>query len=137
MNNQDSAEANTLLHLIGDIERISDHSLNIMGSAEEMHEKKLSFSADAKNELSVMVGAINEILDLTLETLKNNDMDSAIMVEPLEQVVDYLKEKLRKRHIKRLSSGDCTIEMGFILSDLLTTLERVSDHCSNIAACLL
>ena len=137
MTNEDSAEANTLLHLIGDIERISDHSLNIMGSAEEMHEKKLEFSAEAKNELSVMVGAINEILDLTLESFKNGDMDSAIMVEPLEQVVDYLKEKLRKRHIKRLSSGDCTIEMGFILSDLLTTLERVSDHCSNIAACLL
>ncbi len=137
MTNEDSAEANTLLHLIGDIERISDHSLNIMGSAEEIHDKKLNFSAEAKNELFVMVGAINEILDLTLETFKNNDMDSAIMVEPLEQVVDHLKDKLKKRHIKRLSSGDCTIEMGFILSDLLTTLERVSDHCSNIAACLL
>ena len=137
MTNEDSAETNTLLHLIGDIERISDHSLNVMGSAEEIHDKKLQFSAEAKNELSVMVGAINEILDLTLETFKNNDMDSAIMVEPLEQVVDYLKDKLKKRHIKRLSNGDCTIEMGFILSDLLTTLERVSDHCSNIAACLL
>lgn len=137
MNNEDSAEANTLLHLIGDIERISDHSLNIMGSAEEIRDKKLSFSAEAKNELAVMVGAINEILDLTLNTFKNDDMDSAIMVEPLEQVVDYLKDKLKKRHIKRLSAGECTIEMGFILSDLLTTLERVSDHCSNIAACLL
>ncbi len=137
MTEEDSTESNKLLHLIGDIERISDHALSIVGSAAEINEKKLQFSAEAKQELDVLVSAVNEILDITLEAFKNNDLDKAITVEPLEQVVDYLKEKLRKHHIKRLRKNECTIEMGFIQSDLLTDLERISDHCSNIAVCLL
>ena len=137
MTEEDSTESNKLLHLIGDIERISDHALSIVGSAAEVHDKKLAFSAEAKMELDVLISAVNEILDITLESFKNNDLDKAITVEPLEQVVDYLKEKLRKHHIKRLRKNECTIEMGFIQSDLLTDLERISDHCSNIAVCLL
>ena len=135
--NDDSKEANTLLHLIGDIERISDHSLNVLATAEELHSKKQEFSSEAKSELAIMIKAVDEILDLSLLTFKNNDLDSAVMVEPLEQVVDYLKEHLKKRHIARLSTGECTIELGFMLSDLLTNLERISDHCSNIAACII
>ncbi len=133
----DSKEANTLLHLIGDIERISDHSLNVLATAEEIHSKKQEFSSEAKSELAIMIKAVDEILDLSLLTFKNNDLDSAVMVEPLEQVVDYLKDHLKKRHISRLSTGECTIELGFMLSDLLTNLERISDHCSNIAACII
>ena len=137
MTEEDSNESNKLLHLIGDIERISDHSLNVIGSVSEMHEKKLSFSAEAKKEMDVLVSAVNEILDITLETVKNNDLDKAVTVEPLEQVVDELKSYMRKQHIRRLRKNECTIEMGFVQSDLLTNLERVSDHCSNIAACIL
>ncbi len=137
MTEEDSNESNKLLHLIGDIERISDHSLNVIGSVSEMHQKKLSFSAEAKKEMDVLVSAVNEILDITLETVKNNDLDKAVTVEPLEQVVDELKSYMRKQHIRRLRKNECTIEMGFVQSDLLTNLERVSDHCSNIAACIL
>ncbi len=137
MTEEDSNESNKLLHLIGDIERISDHSLNIIGSVSEMHEKKLEFSPEAKKEMDVLVAAVNEILDISLETLKNNDLDKAVTVEPLEQVVDELKAHMRKQHIRRLRKNECTIEMGFVQSDLLTNLERVSDHCSNIAACIL
>ena len=136
MTEEDSTESNKLLHLIGDIERISDHALSIIGSAAEVHDKKLSFSEEAKAELAVLTSAVNEILDITLESFRNNDLDKAITVEPLEQVVDHLKEKLRRHHIKRLRKNECTIEMGFIQSDLLTDLERISDHCSNIAVCL-
>ncbi len=134
---EDSNESNKLLHLIGDIERISDHSLNVIGSVVEMNEKKLSFSPEAKKEIDVLVAAVNEILDITLESLVNNDLDKAVTVEPLEQVVDELKSYMRKQHIRRLRKNECTIEMGFVQSDLLTNLERVSDHCSNIAACIL
>ncbi|MBR4071704.1 MAG: Na/Pi cotransporter family protein [Clostridia bacterium] len=137
MTEEDSNESNKLLHLIGDIERISDHSLNIVGSVVEMNEKKLAFSPEAKKEMDVLVAAVNEILDISLETLKNNDLDKAVTVEPLEQVVDELKSYMRKQHIRRLRKNECTIEMGFVQSDLLTNLERVSDHCSNIAACIL
>ncbi len=137
MTEEDSTEANKLLHLIGDFERISDHALNVLGAVEEINEKKLEFSAEAKKEMDTLVSAVKEILDLTLECFSNNDLDRAVTVEPLEDVVDYLKEYLRKKHIRRLRKNECTIEMGFILSDLLTDLERVSDHCSNIAACLL
>ena len=137
MSESDSNEASQLLHLINDFERISDHAVNVVDSADEMHEKKLSFSAEAQSELATMAAAVSEILDLALAAFRENDMDSAIMVEPLEQVVDKLKEKIRKQHIARLQNRDCTIELGFILTDLLTNLERVSDHCSNIAGCIL
>ncbi len=133
----DSMEASKLLHVLGDFERISDHALNIAGSAEEIHEKKIEFSEDAKQELKVLSGAVCEILDLSLESFKNNDLHMAFMVEPLEQVVDYLRDRLKKRHINRLRKSECTIELGFVLTDLLTNLERVSDHCSNIAVCIL
>jgi len=133
----DSLEANKLLHVISDFERISDHALNIAESAEEKADKKLEFSAEAKSELTVLTGAIKEIIDITLESFTANNLDKAIIVEPLEQVVDHIKELLRKRHIKRLRKQECTIELGFVLTDILTNFERVSDHCSNIAACLL
>ncbi|MGM9652251.1 MAG: Na/Pi cotransporter family protein [Eubacteriales bacterium] len=137
MTESDSAEANELLHLIGDFERISDHAVNLLESAEEIHDKQLSFSAEAKRELSVMVGAVTEILDLALTAFRERNLDSAFMVEPLEQVVDSLRDYIKKQHVSRLQHQECTIEMGFVLSDVLTNLERVSDHCSNIAGCLL
>ena len=133
----DSAQATELLHLIGDFERISDHAVNILDSAEEIFEKQLAFSADAKKEIAVMIDAVREILDLSLTSFRENDLDSAVMVEPLEQVVDSLQEFIKKQHINRLRQGGCTIEMGFILSDVLTNLSRISDHCSNVAGCLL
>ncbi len=134
---EDSTEANELLRLIGDIERISDHSVDIAASFEEMHEKKLDFSPDAKRELSVIVGAVSEILDLSLAAFCEKDLSAAVQVEPLEQVVDSLRERIKKQHIARLQRQECTIEMGFILSDMLNSLERISDHCSNIAGCVL
>ena len=137
MSEEDNAECNKLLHLISDFERISDHSMNIIGSAAEMNEKKLEFSDEAKKEMNTLTAAVCEILDITLEAFVNNDLDKAVTVEPLEQVVDDLKEQLRTNHIKRLRRNECTIEMGFVQTDLLTNLERVSDHCSNIAACIL
>ncbi len=137
LSEQDSHEANKLLHVISDFERISDHALNIAGSAEEIHDKKLEFSEEAKRELATLTAAINEILNITLDSFVNDNLDKAITVEPLEQVVDHLKELLRKRHIKRLRKQECTIELGFVLTDILTNFERVSDHCSNIAACML
>lgn len=137
MTESDSAVATELLHMIGDFERISDHAVNIMRSADEIHAKKLRFSGQARQELAILSSAIHEILDLTLESFSKDDLNSAVMVEPLEQVVDYLKDYVKKQHIARLQKGECTIEMGFILADLLTDIERVSDHCSNIAGCLL
>ncbi len=133
----ESMEASKLLHVLGDFERISDHALNIADSAVEIHEKKIEFSEEAKQELKIISGAVCEILDISLESFKNNDLDMAVMVEPLEQVVDYLRDRLKKRHVNRLRKNECTIELGFVLTDLLTNLERVSDHCSNIAVCVL
>lgn len=137
MSESDSAEANKLLHVIGDFERISDHAINVVNSAEEIHDKKLEFSGQAKKELNVLINAVLEILDLALASFEKDDLDSAVMVEPLEQVVDYLRDALKKQHIRRLRKQECTIELGFVLTDILTNLERVSDHCSNIAACVL
>ncbi|MBE6853118.1 MAG: Na/Pi cotransporter family protein [Ruminococcus sp.] len=137
LSDEDSHEITELLHIIGDFERISDHAVNILESAEEIKEKGLSFSKQAMSELGVMIDAVNEILDLALDAFLNNDMDKAFLVEPLEQVVDNLKVLLKKQHISRLRKNECTIELGFVLSDLLTNLERVSDHCSNVAVCLI
>ena len=133
----DSAEAAKLLRVIGDFERISDHSVNIVESAEELKEKEFAFSYDAKKELGILCTAVNEILELSLKSFADNDVDSASLVEPLEQVIDKLKEKLRLNHIRRMQQGDCTIEAGFVWSDLLTNLERTADHCSNIAGCVV
>ncbi|MBO5196852.1 MAG: Na/Pi cotransporter family protein [Clostridia bacterium] len=137
MTEEDSNESNKILHLISDFERISDHALNIMGAAEEIKDKKLEFSSEAKKEMTVLITAVNEILDITYKTFSQNDLQSAVMVEPLEQVVDELKEYMRRQHVRRLRKNECTVEMGFIQTDLLTDIERISDHCSNIAACIL
>lgn len=137
MAERDSHEITKLLHLIGDFERISDHAVNILESAEEMSEKKLTFSAEAQRELKVLCGAVNEILDITYKSFVAGDIEFAALVEPLEQVIDNLKDKIKNNHIKRLQKSECTIEHGFVLSDLLNNLERVSDHCSNIAGCVI
>ncbi|MCF0124088.1 MAG: Na/Pi cotransporter family protein [Ruminiclostridium sp.] len=133
----DSRQTAKVLHLISDFERISDHAVNVLESAEEMANKGLSFSAAAKKELDVLLAAVMEIMELALAAFLENDVTRATAVEPLEEVVDTLKEQLRSRHILRLQRGECTIELGFVWSDLLTDLERVADHCSNIAGCVI
>ena len=132
-----SEEVTELLKLIGDFERIGDHAVNIIESAEEMHDKQLEFSRSAKYELSVMSAAVGEVMDLAVKAFAENDVQAASCVEPLEQVVDDLKNELRTRHILRMKKSECSIEAGFVWSDLLTNLERVSDHCSNVALCVL
>lgn len=122
-----------MLHSIGDFERIGDHALNICKVAEEMHTKNIRFSSDAENEISVINNAVTEILNMTVDSYIKDDSESAVHVEPLEQVIDKLIKQLKAHHITRLQNGDCTIELGFVFSDLLTNYERVSDHCSNIA----
>ena len=122
-----------LLHAIGDFERLGDHALNLQESARELHEKELHFSGEAKAELQVLISALMEIMDKTFTCFSAADPDKAREVEPLEETIDQLSEEIRVRHIRRLQTGECTIQLGFILSDLLTNLERVSDHCSNIA----
>ena len=137
MSEQDSVESSKLLHLIGDFERIADHAVNIIESAEELKEKGVSFTDSAKKELQTMLNAVSEIVDLTSRAFLQDDLTLARQVEPLEQVIDKLKDKLRTNHIARLQRGECSLAAGFVLSDLLTNLERVADHCSNIAGCLL
>lgn len=137
LDESDSAEVTKLLHIIGDLERISDHAVNVVESAEEMLEKKLSFSDEATRELAVMRSAIDEILVLTEEAFLTNNVEKALLIEPLEQVVDDLRDTIKLNHVRRLQKSECTIEHGFILSDLLTNLERVSDHCSNIGGCVV
>ena len=137
LSERDSIDATKLLHIIGDLERISDHSVNIVESAEEIKDKNISFSVYATEELKTLRGAIDEILDVTLDSYVNADYDKASLVEPLEQVVDYLRDQIKLRHTVRLQKSLCSIELGFILSDILTNLERVSDHCSNVAGCMI
>lgn len=134
---KDSQELSILLHCIGDFERISDHAINIMESAREMEDKELTFSKKAQEELTVFTGAVKDIVNTSILVFQEEDLKLAYMVEPLEEVIDYLNAEVKKRHIKRLRKGKCTIEMGFVLSDITTNYERVSDHCSNIALCLL
>ena len=133
----DSAEAAGLLKLIGDFERIGDHATSLVAAAVELREKNIRFSDDAQKELAVICGAVSEVSDMACKAFINNDLEAAAVVESLEEVVDDLKDALRSRHIKRLQQGSCSIEMGFIWADLLTNLERISDHCSNIAACVI
>ena len=133
----DSSEAAMLLKALNDFERIGDHSLNLVEAAEELNEKGLQLSDAAKHELSVLIKAVDEIVALSFYAFRSNDLQAAYQVEPLEQVIDDLKEKLRIHHILRLQQGSCSIETGFVWSDLLTALERIGDHCSNIAGCVV
>ena len=137
VSDEDSTEISKLLKAIGDFERISDHSVNVLESVEELREKGIELSDGAKRELGILCSAISEILDTTLAAFETSDITVASNVEPLEQVIDRLKDTLRDSHIIRLKNGDCTVEAGFIWADLLTNLERTSDHCSNIAACII
>ncbi len=132
----DSREAAKLLKIIGDFERISDHAVSLLATAEEMQDKKLKFTDAAASELAVIFSAVEEILDLSLKAFLDDDMDASASVEPLKQVISELKEELRTRHILRMQQGECSIRAGFIWSDLLTDLGRTSDHCSNIAGCV-
>ncbi len=137
LSKHESVEVAKLLKVIGDFERISDHSVSVLGSIEELRDKDIVFSKEANREIKLLFDAVSEILDMSLKVFTENDLEAAANVEPLEQVIDNLKEKLRSHHIVRLQQGECTIEAGFIWSDMLTNLERVSDHCSNIAGCVL
>ena len=133
----DSREAAKLLKMIGDFERIADHAVNLLESAEELQDKRLRLTQAASKELATISAAVSDILELSLSAFLKNDLTTAAMVEPLEQVIDQLKEQLRTRHILRLQKGDCTIDAGFAWLDLLTNLERTADHCSNIAGCVI
>lgn len=133
----DSNEIGMFLHMIGDFERISDHAVNLTEVAQEMHDKKISFSDAAKAELNIFSDALTEILNNSIDAFLTENLDEARMVEPLEEVIDAMQADIRARHVLRLREGTCTIELGFVLSDLLTNMERVSDHCSNIAATLI
>ena len=133
----DNAEAAMLLKAINDFERIGDHSVNLMESAQEIHEKELSFSDAAKQELAVLLSAVSDIVELSFRAFLSNDLTAAMAVEPLEEVVDDLTDAMRSGHIQRLQQGSCSIETGFVWTDLLTSLERVGDHCSNIAGCVI
>ncbi len=137
LSENDSKVVSSMLHTIGDLERISDHAVNIVEAAEEMHTKKIKFSEQALRELPVIINAVREILDMSINSFVRYDVRLAKCVEPLEDVIDQLRSDLKSRHIDRLRSGKCTIELGFILQDLLTNFERVSDHCSNIAVYLI
>lgn len=134
---KDSQHLSVLLHSIGDFERISDHAINIMECAQEMKEKDSEFSKKAQEELAVYTGAIKDIVNTSVLVFQEEDLKLAAMIEPMEEVIDYLSVEVRKRHMKRLRKGKCTIEMGFVLSDIVTNYERISDHCSNIGLSLL
>ena len=137
MDERDSHEVTKLLHIIGDLERISDHSVNLVDSAEEIKDKSLVFSEEAKAELDVLYAAVSEIVTITEKALATSDLELAARIEPLEQVIDDLRDDIKIHHIQRLKKSECTVEHGFVLSDILTNLERVSDHCSNIGGCLI
>ena len=137
INEADALESTKLHKMIGDFERLSDHSVNITESVQELKDKDISFSEQGEKELAILVSAVKEIIAITKTAFENDDVKSAMCVEPLEQVIDELKEKLRTSHIRRLNKGEFSIEAGFVWSDLLHNLERVSDHCSNIAGCII
>lgn len=137
LSEEESVKATEYMKLIGDYERIADHAVNVLESAEELKQKKLSFSKQATEEYGIICAAVTEILEMSYQAFSKTDYDAARKTEPLEQVIDALKEELRTRHILRLQKGDCSVAAGFVWSDLLTNLERVSDHCSNISGCVL
>ncbi len=137
INEDESAQSARLLRVIGDLERIADHGLNIMESAEEMHAKGIRFTDQANDELTALLSAVTEITHCAITAFIQEDAEMATNVEPLEEVIDRMKDTLRTRHITRLQQGQCGIDAGFIWADLLTNLERVADHCSNIAGCII
>ena len=137
LSDAESEEATELLKIIGDFERISDHAVNLLAASEELRSKGLDFSATAEKELKVLIGAVSEILNTAERAFSEKDLAAAAQVEPLKQVIGALKEQMRTRHILRMQQGHCSIEAGFVWSDLLTDLERTSDHCSNIAGCVI
>lgn len=141
LNNKDLSETDShsvsmMLHCIGDFERISDHAVNIKESADELHAKGLSFSVYAKAELRVLTAAVTKIVEIAFSVFDEQDITKASEIEALEELIDELTKEMKRRHINRLRSGECTIEMGFILSDLITSMERIADHCSNIGVCV-
>ena len=133
----DSHRLSVILHCLSDFERISDHAVNLIESAQEMKEKGQDFSKKAKEELAVFSRAVKDIVAVSFDVFEKEDLTRAAYVEPLEEVIDELQAEVKKRHVKRLQKGKCTIEMGFVLSDVVTSYERISDHCSNIAVCLM
>ena len=133
----DSRSVSKMMHCVGNFERISDHAVNLVESAQEMHEKGISFSEECINEITVITDAITENVNKAFDSYENNDLSIAHKVEPLEEVVDNLSTELKNRHIRRLQNDECTVELGYIFQDVLTNLERISDHCSNIAGCLI
>ncbi len=137
ISDSDSVTISKLLKLIGDFERISDHSVNVLESAEELNAKNIQLTPGARKEMDCLCSAVSEVLTLAYIAFVNNDLEAARNVEPLEQVVDALKAKMRNAHINRLKQGECSIEAGFVWADLITNLERTADHCSNIAVCVL
>ena len=137
MTEEESNESIKLLHMIGDLERISDHATNIVEVAEEMREKKIVFSGAALKELETLCKAVHHIVGLTVESCMGSDAELALDIEPLEEVIDVIRDKTRMRHMQRVQDGACTIELGFVYSDLLVNLERVADHCSNIGGCII
>ena len=137
LSEKESYTVSMLLHCIGDLERISDHAVNIMETAQELYEKKTGFSEKAKKELGVYTEALQEIVASTMDAFSQGDMEKAARIEPLEETMDDLSKRLKKRHVERLKTGECTMLLGFALSDLVTNYERISDHCSNIAIALL
>lgn len=134
---EDAVEVTTLLHIIGDVERISDHACNILKAGKEIHEKKITFSDKARVEIDVIFGAIKEIIELSVKSVEEENEEYAMKIEPLEQVIDKLKYKMKRNHIERLQSNECTIELGFVYSDIITNIERIADHCSNIGVSIL
>ena len=133
----DGRTVSKMMHVIGNLERISDHAVNLAESAQEMHEKNISFSDECVKELNVISKAIAENISKAFEAYIADDLSVAHTIEPLEEVVDNLSAELKNRHIDRLKKGICTVELGYIYQDILTNLERISDHCSNIAGCII
>ena len=134
---EDSRQVSKCLHTISDLERIGDHAQNIAEVAQEMHDKRIEFSGDADKDLDVISSAVREVVSITTKAFTTSDLELAKQVEPLEDVIDELIDEAKSRHIARLQHSECTIELGFIFTDYLTNIERISDHCSNVAVCLL
>ena len=134
---EDSRQVSKCLHTISDLERIGDHAQNIAEVAQEMHDKRIEFSGDADKDLDVINSAVREVVSITTKAFTTSDLELAKQVEPLEDVIDELIDEAKSRHIARLQHSECTIELGFIFTDYLTNIERISDHCSNVAVCLL